>query len=45
MENIGKKANQEPVIELSQKEKILEFVATTLCFLMLLGCFLKVMFF
>ncbi len=44
MENNVKKANQEPEIALSQKEKILEFVASTLCFLLLLACFVKVVF-
>ncbi len=31
--------------ELSQKEKLLEIAAVGICFLLLLGCFLKILFF
>jgi hypothetical protein len=36
---------EEPEIILSKKEKVLEFVASALCFLLLLAFFLKVIFF
>jgi hypothetical protein len=36
---------EEPEIILSKKEKMLEFVATAMCFLLLLASFLKVIFF
>jgi len=36
---------EEPEIILTNKEKVLEFVATAMCFLLLLACFLKVIFF
>lgn len=45
MENTAKQRNGEPEIQLSKKEKVLEFVATAMCFLLLLACFLKVVFF
>ncbi|MBK9012959.1 MAG: hypothetical protein IPM82_02145 [Saprospiraceae bacterium] len=45
MENNAKQVNQEPDIVLSGKEKMLEFVATTMCFLLLMACLLKVLFF
>ena len=32
-------------VELRQKEKVLEVVAVAICFLLLFGCFMKVMFF
>jgi hypothetical protein len=32
-------------IELSQKDKVLETLAVSMCFFLLLACFLKVMFF
>ena len=32
-------------IELSQKEKLLEIAAVGMCFMLLLGCFLKILFF
>lgn len=44
MESNTKKAIQEPEIALSQKEQIIEFVASALCFLLLLACFVKVVF-
>jgi hypothetical protein len=37
--------DHDPPFELSQKEKVLEFLAVALCLMLLLGCFLKVMFF
>jgi hypothetical protein len=40
-----KEKNENGEIMLSQKERILEFVAQAMCFMLLLGCFLKVMFF
>jgi hypothetical protein len=36
---------REPEFFLTRKEKTLEFMATAMCFLLLLGCFLKVLFF
>lgn len=45
MENKLKKASQATEVELSRKDKLLEFVATSICFLLLLGCLLKVLFF
>lgn len=38
------KKNEEK-IELTQKEKLLEMAAVGICFLLLLGCFLKILFF
>lgn len=35
----------EQKIELTQKEKMLELAAVSICFLLLLGCFLKILFF
>lgn len=32
-------------IELSQKEKLMEIMAVGMCFMLLLGCFLKILFF
>lgn len=40
-----KEKNENGEIELSQKERILEFMALGMCFMLLLACFLKVMFF
>lgn len=37
--------NKQPGIELYPKEKFLEIAAVAMCFFLLLGCFLKVMFF
>ena len=45
MENNTKQVSQEPVIVLSKKEKMLEFVATAMCFLLLVACLMKVLFF
>ncbi|MBI5917415.1 MAG: hypothetical protein HY842_18765 [Bacteroidetes bacterium] len=45
MENRTSQLKEEPEIELSAKEKVLEIVAVGMCFLLLLACFLKVMFF
>ncbi len=36
---------QEPEFFLTKKEKVLEFTATAMCFLLLLASFLKVLFF
>ena len=44
MRNTIKEYTDEPEILLTKKEKVLEFVATALCFLLLLACFLKVVF-
>ncbi len=45
MKNEAKQANEEPEIILSTKEKLMEFTATALCFLLLFASFMKVMFF
>jgi hypothetical protein len=45
MRNTIKQYTEEPEILLTKKEKTLEFVATAMCFLLLLACFLKVIFF
>lgn len=45
MENRTRQSKGEPEIELSAKDKILESVAVGMCFLLLMACFLKVMFF
>jgi len=34
-----------PNVELSDKESLLEILAVGMCFMLLLGCFLKVVFF
>ncbi|MEZ4958877.1 MAG: hypothetical protein R2830_03590 [Saprospiraceae bacterium] len=39
-----KERNENGEIELSQKERFLEFAAVGMCFMLLLACFLKVMF-
>jgi hypothetical protein len=44
MKNNAKQQFQQPEIVLSKKEKILEFIATAICFLLLFACMLKVLF-
>ncbi len=41
----GSDCNKQPSIELSPKEKVLEILALGMCAMLLLGCFLKVVFF
>ncbi len=45
MKNATEQQYQEPKFFLTKKEKTLEFTATAMCFLLLLACFLKVLFF
>ena len=45
MEKANKQQESEPVFNLSRKEKTLEFVASAMCFMLLLASFLKVVFF
>lgn len=44
-ENKSFGTEEKPSFELSNKEKFLEFVALSICFMLLFGCFLKVIFF
>lgn len=45
MENNSRQEDLHPEIVLSKKERILEIVATAMCFMLLLASFMKVMFF
>ncbi|MCU0347764.1 MAG: hypothetical protein MUC59_12560 [Saprospiraceae bacterium] len=45
MKNLLKQFNDEPDFQLTRKEKVLEFVATAMCFMLLFASFLKVLFF
>ncbi len=45
MKDSAKQTQQEPEILLSNKEKVLEFLATAMCFMLLLASLLKVLFF
>jgi len=45
MENYAKHENKEPEIVLSRKEQLLEIIANAICFMLLFGCLLKVLFF
>lgn len=45
MEGNNSNNQKQNLIKLSQKEKVLEVMAVSMCFLLLLACFLKVMFF
>ncbi len=41
----GSNSGKQPSVELSPKEKVLEILALGMCAMLLLGCFLKVVFF